>query len=105
MTDPISNDNAGPPDSGLLSGPDAHGQAAMLLVESVIHGLIAKSVFSTREAIDIVGTAIDVKEEVADELGDSAATMQKSLAILAAIRTSLKHDEPEIAERPAPSLS
>ena len=73
-------------------GPDSHGQAAMLLVESLIHGLIAKSVINTEEAVDIVNTAAEVKEEIAASLGDSAATMQKSLALLEAISASLKND-------------
>ena len=74
--------------------PDAHGQAAMLLVESLIHGLIARGVIGTQEAIDIVETAAEVKTEVAAELGDSPGTMQRSLALLAAIGASLEHDVP-----------
>jgi hypothetical protein len=74
--------------------PDAHGQAAMLLVESLIHGLIARSLISTEDAVEIVDVAADVKEEVASDLGDSPATMRKSLTILKAIRGSLSSDLP-----------
>jgi uncharacterized protein YoaH (UPF0181 family) len=74
--------------------PDAHGQAAMLLVESLIHGLIARSVISTGEAIEIVAVAAEVKAEVAAELGDSPATMRRSLALLDAISASLKLEAP-----------
>ena len=74
--------------------PDAHGQAAMLLVESLIHGLIARSVISTQEAIEIVEVAAEVKADVAAELGDSPETMRRSLALLESISASLKLEAP-----------
>ena len=77
--------------------PDAHGQAAMLLVESLIHGLIARSVLSAKDAIEIVEIAADIKTEVAAELGDSPATMRHSLALLAAISHSLEQELPAAA--------
>lgn len=70
--------------------PDAHGQAAILLVESLIHGLIARELISVEEAIEIVDTAAEVKLEVAAELGDSPRTMRHSLALLESISRSLK---------------
>jgi hypothetical protein len=72
--------------------PDAHGQAAMLLVESLLHGLIARSVIGVADAIEVVAVAAEVKEEIAADLGDSPATMQRSLAILSSIRLSLEND-------------
>jgi hypothetical protein len=93
MADLISNDNnsegADPERSG---GPDAHGQAAMLLVESLIHGLIARAVISVADAVEIVGVAAEVKEEIGPELGDTPATLQKSITLLTAISASLGHD-------------
>lgn len=86
--DSTSNDN----DDAPLHGPDAHGQAAMLLVESLIHGLIARSVISVEDAIEIVEVAADVKQEVAGELGDSPATLRKSLGLITAISASLTND-------------
>ena len=41
----------------------------MLLVESLIHGLIARSVISVAEAVEIVEVAAEVKTEIAEELG------------------------------------
>ena len=105
MADPTSNDNDGARADGRLRGPDAHGQAAMLLVESLIHGLVARSLISVADAVEIVGIAAEVKEEVAADLGDSAATMKKSLTILGAIRTSLNNDLPGYETRPWPPLS
>lgn len=72
--------------------PDAHGQAAMLLVESLIHGLIARSVLSVADAIEIVAVAADVKQDIAADLGDSPATLQKSISLLNAISLSLSSD-------------
>ncbi|MHB8285207.1 MAG: hypothetical protein ACYDD1_11075 [Caulobacteraceae bacterium] len=94
MAETTSNDNDASRDNGRLRGPDAHGQAAMLLVESLIHGLVARSVISVADAVEIVGIAGEVKEEIAEDLGDSPATMRKSLTILAAIGNSLAHDLP-----------
>jgi hypothetical protein len=74
--------------------PDAHGQAALLLVESLIHDLVARSVLSVDEAVEIVEVAAEVKAEVAADLGDSPATMRHSLALLEAIGRSLKGDAP-----------
>lgn len=92
MTELTLNDNHAAPGQGPQSGPDAHGQAAMLLVESLMHGLIARRVISVADAIEVVEVASEVKEEVADDLGDSPETMRKSLAILSSVRLSLKND-------------
>jgi len=80
------------PSEDRLDGPDAHGQAAMLLVESLLHGLVARSLISVGDAVEIVAIAADVKEEIVLELGDSPATMQKSLTLLQSIRASLTTD-------------
>lgn len=74
--------------------PDAHGQAAMLLVESLLHGLIAKSVINVGDAIEIVAIALEVKQEVAHGLGDTPAVMAKSLQLLESIQSSLRSDWP-----------
>ena len=91
----ITNDNHPVPALAPVREPDAHGQAAMLLVESLIHGLVARSVISTEEAIEIVDTAAEVKVEVAADLGDSPETMRGSLALLEAISRSLNGDSPQ----------
>ena len=93
MTSDISNDNNAQL-AAAHRGPDAHGQAAMLLVESLIHGLIARSVINVVDAVEIVDTAAEVKEEVAASLGDSPATLRKSLTLLSAISRSLRVDLP-----------
>ena len=93
MTDHVSNDNDVRA-QGQPRGPDAHGQAAILLVESLLHGLISRSVISAADGVEIEEIAAEVKEEVAADLGDSPSTMQKSLNILNAIGQSLHNDLP-----------
>jgi hypothetical protein len=77
-----------------LCGPDSPGKDALLLVESLIHGMIEKSLIDVTEAVDIVDTATEVKEEIAASLGGSAATQKKSLALLEDISSSLRYDLP-----------
>lgn len=72
--------------------PDADGQAALMLVESLIHSLIARSVISVEDATEIVGVAVDAAEEIDGDLNGSQATFQSSLTILKAISQSLSHD-------------
>ena len=86
MTGPFSNDNSVLPPRE----PDAHGQAAMLLVESLIHGLVERNVLTVGDAIEIVDVATEVKSEIGPELGDTSENLQKSITMLRAISTSLK---------------
>lgn len=91
MVDDTLNDNANAVE---FKGPDPYGQAALLLVESLIHGLVARDVICVNDAVEVVEIATEVKAQIAADLGDSPATMRKSLAILESISTSLKHDRP-----------
>jgi len=86
--DPLGDKEA----ARLIRGPDAHGQAAMLLVESLMHGLISKQVISAAEAIEIVDIASDVKVDKAVDLGDSTANLVESLKLLDAVSASLSRD-------------
>lgn len=66
----------------------------MLLVESLIHGLIARNVIAVTDAVEIVDIAVEVKTDIAGDLGDSPANLRKSLGLLQAISTSLSRDLP-----------
>lgn len=88
----LSNDNEGLCPVVRSEAPDAHGQAAMLLVESLIHNLIERSVLNVAQAIEIVSIAMDVKTEVAADLGDDDDSRDRSLALLSSIRGSLRTD-------------
>lgn len=72
--------------------PDAHGQAALLLTESLIHGLLARSIISIDDAIEIVETADEVQVQVAEAADGAGAPMWQSHALLSAIAESLKYD-------------
>lgn len=74
--------------------PDAHGHAAMLLVESLVHGLIARDVITVTDAVEIVDVAAEVKADFGAEQGESPANLRKSLGLLTAISTSLRADIP-----------
>lgn len=87
-----TNDNEAVHADSSWREPDAHGQAAMLLVESLLHSLIARSVITVEDAMEIVQVAADVKMEIAADLGDSPSTMRRSLSLLTSIETSLRQD-------------
>lgn len=70
----------------------APGRAALLLVESLIHGLIERSVLSVADAVEIVTTATEVDAELTAEGGPSTAPSSSDL--LQALRSSLSFDLP-----------
>ena len=84
-----SNDNT---KADAVLGPDAHGQAAMLLVESLIHGLIARDVISAADAVEIVDIAIDVRIDEASDRNDATSDFRNSVEMLQAISSSLSRD-------------
>ena len=73
--------------------PDAHGQAALLLAESILHTLIKAKVLTTAQAASSIRTACEVKEEVAQDTDESEGRMQESLNLLSGIERSLSIDE------------
>ena len=79
--------------------PDAHGQAALLLAESILHTLVDTAVLSNAMAIVTVTAAADVKREVATAAGESTARMQESLDLLMRMTASFETDGS--VERPA----
>lgn len=100
MSDEFSNDNAEFAGPTAAREPDAHGQAALFLVESLIHVLIERSVISVASAADAIETAIEVKHDIGLQLGDSPATLAKSLKLLEAISASIQRDLPPREDRP-----
>lgn len=69
--------------------PDAHGKAAMLLVESLIHALIANKILTEAEAVAIVEVATEVEADAGHDLGCASGTNPKALGLLNAISISL----------------
>ncbi len=80
--------------TSLADEPDAHGQAALLLAESILHALVDTSVISNAEAIDVVTHATEVKREVATAAGESIGRMQQSLDLLERMTASFESDDP-----------
>ncbi|MCL6250832.1 hypothetical protein M3P36_07215 [Altererythrobacter sp. KTW20L] len=73
--------------------PDPHGNAALLLVESLIHGLCEKSLLSTGEAIDIVERAVEVQAENLTAADGADSSIQRSHTLLSSIASSLQRDD------------
>lgn len=74
---------------GAVDNADAHGHAALVLVESLILSLVDRSVMGADEARDVVSIAIDATEEIASELAIRPASLQHSISLLANIKHSL----------------
>ena len=89
---PNLNDNDGIGTSPSRDEPDAHGQAALILAESILHTLIETKTFTRSQALLVVQTASEVKIDVAAEIGESRGRMEESLALLSAITLSLEAD-------------
>lgn len=69
---------------------DAQGAAALLLVESLIHGLVANSALSIQEAIDIVDVATQVEREL--DISGLCPPLGNFRSALAPIARSLEGD-------------
>ncbi len=91
MPSDSSNDNAR---QTAPAAVDAHGQAALLLVESLIHGLIAREAITVADAVEIVDVAAEVKADVGHDRGECADHQRHSLDLLVAISSSLRRDLP-----------
>lgn len=81
------NDNEA---AGPRADPDAHGQAALLLAESILHSLVERNVLSRVEALDAVASASEVKVEIAEEAGEAQRRMTESLGLLNRIAQSFE---------------
>jgi hypothetical protein len=75
-----------------LAEPDAHGQASLLLAESILHTLVENATLTNRQAVDAIKTAAEVKVEVAVAAGESKRRMDESLALLAKMADSFGVD-------------
>jgi len=95
MANHVSNDNDATRTSEPALAADPHGQAALLLVESLIHGLLSRSVISVTEAVEIVETAVEISAEIFAEQAIPHVPAEQSLALLEAISASLQNDLPQ----------
>ena len=88
----FTNDNGSTMRSEVPPASDAHGQAALLLVESLIHGLCENKTLDTAQAIDIVERAAEVQADQAEMAGGETGPLWRSHQLLTAITKSLKVD-------------
>ncbi len=74
-----------------FAGP-THGRAALLLVESLMHGLLQKGVISREEFIETVECAAEVERDPATANGSSSSDFDGSLLypLAAAFRSELE---------------
>ena len=88
MNDTIANDEIipGGPE------PDAHGQAALLLAESILHALVETNTISLEGALSVIETTCDVKTELAERTGESERRMNQSLGLLRKMSKSFAAD-------------
>lgn len=87
-----TNDNDPAAERATPPASDAHGSAALLLVESLIHGLCENSTLSSAEALEIVERAVNVQSDMAQEADGAAAPMWRSHSLLSKIAASLRID-------------
>jgi len=73
--------------------PDAHGQAALLLTESLLHALVENAILTNPDALGVIRTAAEVKFEVAMAANESKARMEESLALLHRMAASFEIDQ------------
>jgi non-homologous end joining protein Ku len=69
--------------------PDAQGQAALLLIESLIHSLDNKAL-TKAQALEAIESAKQVKAESAAEEKEPARILQKSLGLLEEMQNSIQ---------------
>lgn len=68
---------------------DSHGHAALMLVESLLHNLIERSIINVDDALDVVATAIDATDAIADDFPARPPELERSISLLSAISQSL----------------
>lgn len=87
-----ANDNRAAPLPPVLGEPDAHGQAALILAESIIHALVEADAITAEKALDVIRSAEEIKTELAGLAGESETRMNESLELLKRIGISLEKD-------------
>lgn len=87
-----TNDNDPSMPSVLSHSSDAHAHAALVLVESLIHGLIERDVLTTGDAVEIIESAKEVQADIAEAADGAGVKMWRSHELLSAMSESLRQD-------------
>ena len=77
------------PVSALSGQLDPHGEAALLLVESLLHEMMESTILTGEQALAAVQTAVDTEAEIAFDRQGAPASRPEAGALLGAIRHSL----------------
>ena len=88
----IANQNDIPDARRPVPVMDAHGQAALMLVESLLHALMEAGTFTVEQALSVVSTAQEIKVELAHLAGESPDRLQASLDLLTKIASSVRQE-------------
>jgi hypothetical protein len=80
--------------------PDAQGQAALLLIESLIHSLLDNGALTKDQALEAIDSATAVKEESAGTRKEAERTLRKSLGLLTSMRLSIDAHSGRYDEEP-----
>lgn len=83
----------------MLSDPDPHGQAALMLCESLMLLLVDEGIINKDDAANAIGVVIDVKREIAGSQ-ESVVVSLASIGLLQAVARSIA-----AAGRKAPVVS
>ncbi len=79
----------------------AQAQAALLLVEGLIHSLMDNGSLTKNQALEAIRSAFEVKEESESEEKEPDAIRRHSLALLSSIRSSITAHSGSYDKRPA----
>lgn len=69
---------------------DAQAQAALLLLESLIHSLLDNGSLTKAQAVDAIENALQVKEDSLGEAKEPGDTAHKSLGLLIRLQESIR---------------
>ncbi len=75
-------------------GEDAHGRAALILVESLIHGLIARSVLTVADGVWVMELALDAQLAIIEDAASPTPSMREAATRLGDLMASLRIDLP-----------
>jgi hypothetical protein len=90
----MSLHEAGPDDLPSANYANPHGEAALLIVESLLHTLLERSVLTVEDAVETLQTAVEVKTVTGSEAGEPKERMHASLDLMFRILDSLAADLP-----------
>lgn len=68
---------------------EAQAQAALLLIESLIHSLLDNGALTKAQAMEAIDSAAEVKAESASEEKEPERVLRKSLSLLKSMRESI----------------